>query len=728
MMRQAGAGCRPAWRRGWRVLALTAASLAALQPDAHPQAAIASLSVRVEGDDGLPLAAVRYVEVVPVDRPWSEPLAEAAVPWGGEPPVFALPAGRFRVLCSASGYGFTYLQSLVKVAAGTSRVVPCRVGKLIQVRGQIVPAGSGRTGPEATILPASLAEEEFPHRLTALGRAHLERNFVAHADLAGGFVLQGVAGSKADYWVLAPGYGPLLLADVVFAPGRQLAPARLVQGGALDLEVRLPAGFPANRYVVGLREPGRGSAVDPLRKDAVHRLLVQSLPADGEVRFAGLPASTFEVWLKPRRGADPALLPVSLGTVRINAGRRTATALEVPPGTALPVQPAQRHLRLSAPVPAAAAAREIEQGLSVVRLASGEAQPVRVEVRVAPGGLEIGGQVPCVPGASYIVGSATLLAEPVTAPPGCGDVAAPLRLHPRAEVRGHFLVPLGMARPRTGVVELAPCGVARDRSTMTYPLRADAAGDWQAAIVAGCTDLTLRTTFAPATLPGVAVEAGQRRDLGEQRLLAGGTLLVRLVSGSPGPPLAGLHLDLVPAAALAQAIAAGENANLPGRAAEQATSADGWARFGPLAEGAYAVRAVPAGGLAVFSEPAVVEEGDETLLNDLLVAKPAEVEVDVEGSLADLPAAGSLQIEAMGVEGCGWRSFQRATVAVDAEHKAHLRLNSGPWTFALVFVDDAGRRRELARQRRDLGPGGLGRVRLRAGTAGTAGAAASAGQ
>ena len=117
-----------------------------------------------------------------------------------------------------------------------------------------------------------------------------------------------------------------------------------------------------------------------------------------------------------------------------------------------------------------------------------------------------------------------------------------------------------------------------------------------------------------------------------------------------------------------------------------------------------------------------------SVLNDLLVAKPAEVEVDVEGSLEDLPAAGSLQVEAMGVEGCGWRSFQRATVAVDAEHKAHLRLNSGPWTFALVFVDDAGRRRELARQRRDLGPGGLGRVRLRAGTAGMAGAAASAGQ
>ena len=720
MMQRAGATCR----RAWRVLSLTAAGLAAFHPEANPQAAIASLSVRVESDDGLPLAATRYVEVVPVDRPWSEPLAEAAVPWGGEPPAFALPAGKFRVLCSASGYGFTYLESLVKVAAGTSRIVPCRVRKLIPVHGQIVASGSGRTGPEATILPASLAEEEFPHRLTALGRTHLERNFVAHPDRAGGFVLQGVAGSKADYWVLAPGFGPLLLADVAFAPGRQLAPARLVQGGALDLEVRVPAGFPANRYVVGLREPGRSSAVDPFRKDAVHRLLVQALPADGKLRFAGLPASTFEVWLKPRRGADPALVPVSLGTARITTGKQTTTAFEVPPGTALPVLPAPRNLRLSALVSAATGVKEIENGLSAVRVAGGEATPVPIEVQVLAGRLAIRGQVPCVPGASYIVGSATLLAEPVVAPPGCGDVAASLKLHPRAEIQGHFLVPLGMARPRTGVVEVAPCGVAGGRSPMAYPLRADAEGDWRAAIVAGCSDVTLRTTFAPTTLRGVSLEAGQRRDLGGQRLPAGGTLLVRLVPGSPGPPLGGFHVDLVPEAALAKTIAAGENADLSARAAEQATSADGWVRFGPLAEGAYAVRTAP-GGLAVFSELARVEEGDETLLNDLVVAKPAEVEVEVDGSFENLPAGGSLRVEAVGVEGCGWRSFQRTSAAVDAEHKAHLRLNSGPWTFALIFLDDAGRRRELARQRRDLGPGGLGRVRLRLGTAG---AAASASQ
>jgi hypothetical protein len=701
-------------RRAVAALALAATSAVAPRPPAIGQTAVSSISVRIEDDDG-PLLAERYVAVVPVERPWSEPLAEALVPFGEAPPIFELPAGKFRVLCSASGHEFSYLHGLVTTVPGTSQVLPCRVRKLTEVRGTIL-AGFGGRGPErASIVPSFLAEEEFPQQLSAVGKAHLERNWVAHPDEAGRFVLRGAAGFKGDYWVLAPGFAPVVLPEVAFSAGKELAPVKVVQGGALDLHVVVPPGFPTSRYLVGLRETGRGSAVDVFRKDAVHRLLVKTLPADGAVTFSGLPASLLEVWLKPRRGSDPALLPVSLGKVRIKSGTRVSLTMMAAPESKPVAGPTLRDLRFAVAV---ADAKQFEDGLRVVRLMGAEVQPVRAETHAVVGGLEIRAQVPCAAGASYIVESATKLAEPVAASPGCDAIAAPLVLHTRAEVQGHFLVPVGMARPRQGVIGVAACGGSKRQPEMSYPLQADAEGDWHAAVVAGCSDLTLRTVFAPITLRGVTLQAAERRHLGSQRLAVGATVLVRVVAGPPSQPAGGTHLDLVPAGALARLVAAGGEGEVLSRVEEEATNPDGWARFGPLAKGSYSVRAMPAGGLAVFSDLVSVEEGEEAVLDDLVLRKPAEVDVVVEGSVGEVAAGSILSVEAVGVEGCGWRSLQRASAPVDRGHKAHLRLNPGPWTFQLVVIDAVGRSRQLSRVRRDLGPGGFAQVRLQIGAAG----------
>jgi hypothetical protein len=673
-----------------------------------------SLAVKIETEAGTPITTERYLAVVPVDQPWSEPWAEAIVAEGAPPPSVNLLPGAYRVACSAAGYGVLYQPYLVRPEPGVSKVLECKLRELSAMHGQVLSASGDKIPAGAVIVPAFLWQEEFPFRLSAAGMALLDRNFRAVADEQGRFTLHGVAGFKADFWVVAPGFSPVLLPDLTFGKATELPPLRLTPGGSLALRLKLPANFPAGQYLAGLREPRQGSVLAPeAKKQTVQELLLSPLSGESpEIVYAALPAGTFEVWLKPRQGSDPALAPVTLGTATIAAGARTALTLDVPAPIAAPSPPGSREMKLFAAQ--GPQLKELRTGLVLVRWKGAEVRPVVVRERPVSGGLRIQALVPCEEGAHYFLNTATLLSEPISAPGGCGPVEAALALHPAAEVKGQLRVPAGMQRPKSGSLGVAVCGEPQGRDIGSYPVSSDAQGHWHAPVVAGCSELTLKTSFAPAVWHDLVLQPGEHRDLGEQRLDAGASLLVRVVTGD-GQPAAAVALELVPEAELARAVA-GAASGLPVKARARASSdVQGWGRFVSLAAGSYSVHAVPKTGLPTFSEVVTLGMGEEATLDDLVLQQAANVEVVVEGSLDRLPAGTKLTVQATGAESCGWKSLQRATAELDAEHKAHLQLYPGSWDFKLAMADGHSHRYELSHQREEIPAGGFRRVRLEAG-------------
>jgi hypothetical protein len=679
-----------------------------------------SVGILVETEDGAPITTERYVAVVAVDKPWSEPAAEVIVPPGGAPPALEVPPGAYRVMCSAADYGFAYLPPQVRAEPGISRTLECKLRKLTELTGRVVAAAGDGAVAGAVLVPAFLRQPEFPFRLSPAGMAHLERNFLAPADAEGNFNLHGVPKFKTDVWVTAPGFGPALLPDVTFGTTSQLPTVKLSQGGALELHLGVPAGFPAAQYLVGLREPGAASTLtsDHGKKAAAQEVLFSPLSEEREsvTIYPALPAAAFEIWLKPRQGSDPGLEPLTLGLARIRAGAPTSITLQVPT-IARPSSARMRELRLfiAAPQLRQFDARKVREGIELIAWKGDAVATLPVRLLPVSGGLRVLASVVCDLGDSYIVRSDKLLAEPIVATSGCDPLAAELALHPRAEVKGQLRVPVGMPRPKSGAIEVAICAQPQPREIGSYPAFCDASGRWQASVAAGCSDLTLRTKFAPATWRGIVLQPNEHRDLGEQRLDAGSSLLTR-VTFEDGQPAAGVLLELIPESELDRAVVGSSTGQPVKAAARLATDPQGWARFQALPAGAYSVHAVPKTGIATFSDLVTVRIGEEALLDDLVLPQPANVEITVVGSLDRLPAGSALNVQAAGAASCGWWSLQRAKALLDpAEHKAHLQLHPGPWVFQLVMTDERGRHYELSRQREEIPSGGYRRVQLEAG-------------
>src|ERR1700743_594706 len=124
--------------------------------------ATSSLAVKIETEAGAPITTERYLAVVPVDQPWSEPWAEAVVAAGAPPPSVSLLPGTYRVACTAAGYGVVYQPYLIRPEPGVSKVLECKLRELSAIHGQVLSVAGNQVPAGAVIVPAFLWQEEFP--------------------------------------------------------------------------------------------------------------------------------------------------------------------------------------------------------------------------------------------------------------------------------------------------------------------------------------------------------------------------------------------------------------------------------------------------------------------------------------------------------------------------------------------------------------------------------------
>ena len=253
----------------------------------------------------------RYVALAAPGLDWQKPVAEAVFPPGQEA-VLAVPAGSYRVFCSALGYEPAYGKQ-VRAEAGKRASFSCEPQPLVAVCGKLLAEDTGQPIAGGTVEVATVGVR--PPLLSPLGLAHLQRTFRASSDREGKFCMLGKPTFAAPLRAWAPGFAVTVVPKVVFdKQGQPLPPVVLSREAVVELRLsgveELFGGLP---IWVFLREKGTKDRV-------VLRELVQELPTE----LHHVPAGAFEVLL----GKDPSPEGAKvLGHVAVDAGESVTVQL-----------------------------------------------------------------------------------------------------------------------------------------------------------------------------------------------------------------------------------------------------------------------------------------------------------------------------------------------------------------------------------------------------------------
>lgn len=663
----------------------------------------------------------RYVAVVPVIKPWREPLTELVVPADSAILRIDVPAGRYRAVCSATRRGLDFLP-VFEVVPGEEKLLRCEPSELATLRSRVVDAATGDPVAGARVAPLSFSLEESPLRLSDLGMEHLARTLVASSDERGDVVLVGERGGAADYWITAPGYAPAHLEDVEFRSSSGELPAvRLVAGGSLTIAISVPGGFPDGEFLIALRrrpppggtEPGAGGgAVDSL----IYRTSFRSLPASRAVRYGGLRTGVYEVWLRPRLHSHRTEAPELLGVATVNRGGSAKVEAVLPmtdPSAA--GDAGELTVLVTGAVPADASA------LAARRWGRRGARSVPVTAEPVSGGLLARLRLSLAEGSGFQLSSPDAVTPRLE--PGEGSAATTIieaSLSPAVSLRGELLIPPGLELPGAGIIEAGPCeGSGSQAASGDFPFAVNQHGAWSARVPAGCFRATLRAEgFAPLPLGTLEPELGGSTDLGRQRLEPAATLLARCLSGSDGRPVEGIPVLIIEPERVAGLVAdwlESGGGEAPAEVADEHRSSSGpqgWARFSELSTGRYRLLALAPDGAMALSGELTLRPGAETTVYELELQPPAAVEVVVEGSTA-LPGDAGLVILATGAATCDWL----AETVIERRVEDGATASVGPlpaerWSFSLLLDDAEAGSYEIARRTVALEPGALHRLTL----------------
>jgi hypothetical protein len=599
----------------------------------------------------------RYLALVPEDRPWSEPLREAVLRPSESTVTWPAPAGRYRVVCAATRHEILFLPAF-GLTSGDHHDVECSPAPLAANTGQLLSAADRQPIAGARIGRVHAFLRDFSLKLGELGEqlTRPDRSTLSAAD--GSFRVLGHAGGRESLWIEAAGWSPGFLEGVLFPPGGgRLGAVALERGVALTAPVAPPpAGFPADRYLVVLRQSGAGPEQGE-RYFLSQRIWERPLAA-GPLQWASLPPGTYTLLLKPRNAGE---LPLALATTALAAGETVTLRVAVPP------EAVARRPPPAAPSGAAGlrllAAGSGDEDLQVLRFDGSKVATAPAAWKPVAGGRLAVIAAGCRAGWSYWLRGKDRISTAVEVGDGCG-LTAPVELHPAAAVRGRMVAPAAAAPPAAARLAAVLCERMPGGSRVPlgrYPFAVASDGSWSVELPAGCRDLAVEAPgFAPVVYQHQAASPGGLADLGVQRLSRGASLLTRILSDE-GAPLAGAAVELFPAGEVAKLAAATLARNELPAVASARSGRGGWVRLHDLPEGQFVLRVAAPGRAPSFSNPFELRAQLELPLDDVYLPAPATLRVALRPADELVALASSFTATVTGIAPPAWiegASFQ----------------------------------------------------------------------
>ncbi len=301
---------------GRRIGAAAGVGLVSLMLTTASATEMAKFQVRLEAPGGQPIAAERYLAVAGEDHPWADPVAEACLPEGESEPVWALPAGSYRFVCSALGFHVDY-RGRITLREGELVEQTFELQPLVPCTGHVLSAVDGSPIAGAQVGPVTQFEPYNAYHLSRLGQDHLRRNYVAVTNKDGFYSLPVAPGKNVSLWVEFPGLAPAYLHHLKPTDGEFADVWLEASGGGLDLEVILPAQFPRAAYSLALRPEMEEHQVEALPR----RMLWVPASSGPAVHWSSLPTGSYQVWLKGPAAGKHNYFPFDLGKVRVKEGQ-----------------------------------------------------------------------------------------------------------------------------------------------------------------------------------------------------------------------------------------------------------------------------------------------------------------------------------------------------------------------------------------------------------------------
>ena len=285
----------------------------------------ARLVVSMVDEFGRAIYSERYLAAVPEASSWNEPARERQLEDGdtAEAVAWILPAGVYRLVCSADGYWVSYGETF-ELEAGEERVMSCEPIPTDMVKGRVLLAESGEGLEGVTIGPAGLFSPNTDHRLSKIGYQHLRRISLVKSRADGTYELPRPRDYSAALWAEKPGWEPAFRPSAV--PDGETGEWPLLEmrpgGGSLSVALSTPSGFPRDRYRLILLPLGAG------RKTPLPSYLEQiPFPKNDDLTWSSLPSGRYALLLQARGAETTSGGPETLGYAQVRGPTHISVAV-----------------------------------------------------------------------------------------------------------------------------------------------------------------------------------------------------------------------------------------------------------------------------------------------------------------------------------------------------------------------------------------------------------------
>jgi len=453
-----------------------------------------------------------YISLVPHDQPLNRPVREVIAPAGVAD--FKVPPGRYVLRATASGFDPNHGELVVVHEVPTNLVINLQPELFVS---GTVTAADGKPVANARVTHVLAVPPPPVRGLSEMAYKAVGARLHTTTDATGAWRLPVSSSKKTLLMVEAPGYAPGWIAC---DPGgsRSVINVSLQKGGVL--RAKLDRDDPAVILFVALVTEGPSVVPRPMQPH------VWAREASRSVEWDALPEGEYRIWL---RSADPRRFepPAEIGRATITAGGTAKVALKLP--ATPPVE--SSFVRLFIPS---------TTQVADLRAFGGE----KGRIKEVPHSREetVAGEVIYVAGSStpkgmYLTTKTQLMVasmEPRAASHQASTSFDTIRLQ-RAEGTLHIIGPKGVPLPKSALETLHDC----DRGSVELPVNVPADGKMSIPLAVSCRAVTLQfDSFTPVTID-VSVAEGEKKFLGDHRLLAPSTAEIHVMREPSGTDAAG---------------------------------------------------------------------------------------------------------------------------------------------------------------------------------------------
>jgi|GEM_PF-2396045 len=669
-----------------------------------------------------------YVAAVPEDQPWAEPTRETVLE-DASSLSWSLPPGNYRLIAGAPDF-LTVYSPTIDLAPRQRHHETIELQRFAYLTGRVVdqegsPLGGARVGRLRAFV------DHFSRRLSPLGEETLADNFLRETADDGRFTFPVHPSAGQFLWMEADHHTPRILRNVRWAgPGSSLGTIALSPGGALDVHWTRPSD-PASDDLRLQLVPGKDVELGSLTDEDARAVWGRSVNP-GSASWSSLPPGTYDLFVKGPPYAAHRLVPQRVARFDVTPGETTSRTVELPavgsPGSNPPERAGGRaKLKdVSLLLPEVHLAQL--DGLTVVRWPEDHgAESTSAAARVtraedASAGSRVDLTRSCSAGSVFLVFSAGFVG--VSKPVAAHGCAQPIRisLSPRSTLEGRFLAPQGEQLPGWAKILFRPCGPGSQAAdsasggepTMVIPAELTPQGKLSTPAPAGCFETaTSVSRFAVTEWTPVKLPKGEVGALPVTRLVPGGAILARVVSGRDGLGLEGIGVRAIQDDELASLYRAAVRAGAPpatevASPLEGSTSSDGWVRLYGLRPGTWRLALTSeASRYPAVSDPIGIRGPEEVVVDPLELPPPASVTVRVEaGSAFDETIAELERVFAHGADSSGALFHLQVAAPLDGTGTARLRdLPPGRWTISGLVRLENGRLVPVGKVAVDVPPG-----------------------